>query len=568
MKVSNFRYFITTVYQNIFCNRQMKILLLPIILLMVISNIAEFMIKGTFALCYSSFDTRSSFDFTSALLKGVFYTASHYLLAYIYLVAFLAIVPFLRSAIIENYMQNYLNMEYSDYLSLGTGKIYSLIILQSEALIECIRIFIVEFLYDVTFFGICIYKVFSSSRRDTGIYVTFLSMLVILLAFVFITSKSLYMIRKKYIHSQNIASKKVYDILRNFGVIKSFNNENKETQKLRRQLNLVAKDERSYNFSSNTFSFIYRIVMFSYQIFIIISCYKLLLVKDCSTEKIIAYMGLFSLFKKRISKIKSNSFKFAQFYSDITAREIEIVKGSDANKCSGPEHSKSLQFKNVAIKSLISNFNLDIEKGQKIAVTGSNGSGKSTILKSLMGFCDYYGDILIDGIQISTIKEKSLRGLISYVPQDPHLLDTTVWENLTYGASSSLSEEQIIETCKRFGTHKLFSSLPDGYHTMVGENGQYLSGGQAQLLNFMRAVIKDAPIFVLDEPTSNLDYCTSNKLIDLVFRHLSCKTVILSTHNPLHLTRFDKIINIKNNQVNVFESLEEFKASENGEMAL
>jgi ABC-type multidrug transport system fused ATPase/permease subunit len=222
-------------------------------------------------------------------------------------------------------------------------------------------------------------------------------------------------------------------------------------------------------------------------------------------------------------------------------RELVVKKGG----CPMPYPLRSIEFVNVGVsvnkRIVLRNLNFMIRAGDKVAITGENGVGKTSIFRVLLGFSSYEGNVFINDTELLMIDKVLLRDEIAYVPQEPNLLDGTVWENLSYG-NRRKSRDEVIHLCKKCGVHALFKGLDRGYDTLVGEGGRYLSGGQCQLLNFMRAVVKDSPILVLDEPTSNLDATESAKLLNLIFTILCGKTVVYTTHRVSDLIRFQRVL--------------------------
>lgn len=157
-------------------------------------------------------------------------------------------------------------------------------------------------------------------------------------------------------------------------------------------------------------------------------------------------------------------------------------------------------------KELFRDLNLTIKSGQTVALVGSTGAGKSTIIKLLLRFyAESHGRILIGATDISELRLKNLRRAISYVCQDVFLFSGTIRENIAYGQDHPVSDADIIKAAKIAEIHNFIESLPKGYQTLVGERGINLSGGQAQRLSIARAVLKDSPIFILDEATSAVD---------------------------------------------------------------
>ncbi|EQB61539.1 abc transporter [Vairimorpha apis BRL 01] len=227
--------------------------------------------------------------------------------------------------------------------------------------------------------------------------------------------------------------------------------------------------------------------------------------------------------------------------------------------------NNKLEFKNFSLKInnryLIKNANLEIKKGEKVAIIGKNGTGKSSFVNVLLRLRDYEGKFLIDGQNVSTITKSSLRDIISYIPQNPGISEGTVLDNLTYG-NPTIPFDKVKEYCFEYGVDRLFNSLQNGYNTQVGEMGKYLSGGQKQRISFMRAVIKNGDIFIFDEPTSNLDSNSEREVLSYVFSKLKYKTSVVILHNMEYLNKFDKILGFSECGIKCYEMYEEYVKDE------
>jgi ABC-type multidrug transport system fused ATPase/permease subunit len=195
---------------------------------------------------------------------------------------------------------------------------------------------------------------------------------------------------------------------------------------------------------------------------------------------------------------------------------------------------------NIDGKTILGDVSATIRKGDKIAITGLNGSGKSSFVKVLLGLFDYRGSVKIDGMELSELRKTSLRNLIAYAPQDSLIFDETVMSNIKSG-NPLASNEKILACCKEFEMHEVFCGFNDGYETSVGERGRRLSGGQKQRLNFMRAIVKDSPIFIFDQVTSSLDRDSEARLVDLVLSNLRDKTVLMILNNLEYLRKFNTV---------------------------
>jgi len=193
---------------------------------------------------------------------------------------------------------------------------------------------------------------------------------------------------------------------------------------------------------------------------------------------------------------------------------------------------------------VLEHFNLVIEAGETIALTGPNGAGKSTLVHLLMRFMEPQGGrILVDGQDIADLELGSLRGQIGLVAQNTLLLNGSVAENLAYGQPNA-SEADMKKAAKAARADEFIEKLPDGYDTVIGDQGVKLSGGQRQRLSLARTLLKDPPILVLDEATAMFDPEGEASFIEENKALLRQRTVILVTHRPASLALADRVMSL------------------------
>ena len=198
---------------------------------------------------------------------------------------------------------------------------------------------------------------------------------------------------------------------------------------------------------------------------------------------------------------------------------------------------------------IINGLNIEIKSGTTQAIVGPTGSGKTTLIRLLLRFHDpTSGKILLDGKDLKSLKMKDLRSAISLVTQTITLFPGTVMQNIAYGKAGA-TEEEIIESAKVAEAHSFIMSLPDGYNTQIGEGGHKLSGGQRQRLSIARAVLKDAPILVLDEATSSVDNETEEALQKSLEIISKDRTTIVIAHRLSTIRYSDSIIVLDDGKV-------------------
>lgn len=215
---------------------------------------------------------------------------------------------------------------------------------------------------------------------------------------------------------------------------------------------------------------------------------------------------------------------------------------------------KSIEFKNVSFKYeksdlILKNINLEIKKGEVLAIVGPSGAGKSSLVDLIPRFYDVTeGAILIDGIDIRNIKIKSLLSFIGVVTQETILFNDTVRNNIAYGIKD-VSLEKIIEAAKAANAHNFIEGLKDGYDTIIGDRGTKLSGGERQRLSIARALLKNPPILILDEATSSLDTESEVLVQQAIERLMKGRTSIVIAHRLSTVQNADKIIVISKGEI-------------------
>ncbi len=234
---------------------------------------------------------------------------------------------------------------------------------------------------------------------------------------------------------------------------------------------------------------------------------------------------------------------------NVLNESTEVDEGTrEISKLHGDIRYENVDFTYPGRPPLLKKFTLHIPAGQTLALTGINGAGKSTLAHLLLRFIEpNEGNILIDGINTRDIPLKSLRSQIGLVSQQVLLFNASVGFNIGYGKVAP-SHAQIEAAAKAAHAHEFIQALPQGYDTIIGDEGIRLSGGQKQRIALARALLKDPAILILDEATAMFDPEGERSFISECHDLLHNRTVILITHRPASLALADRIIKLENGQ--------------------
>ncbi|MCM3693929.1 ABC transporter ATP-binding protein [Neobacillus niacini] len=230
--------------------------------------------------------------------------------------------------------------------------------------------------------------------------------------------------------------------------------------------------------------------------------------------------------------------------------DAEIKKGIRGERASGRIRLKEVTFAYPEKEeNVLSGVTFDIQAGEKVALVGPSGSGKSTIVDLLFRLYETNkGQIEVDGRNITEWDTAWLRSQIAIVTQDVQLRSGSLADNLRIGKADA-TDEELLKALQDSGLEELVDSLPEGLNTMVGERGSLLSGGQKQRLSLARAIIKDAPILILDEASSALDPITETKINESVLKTGKKQTILIISHRLSTVLSADKIIVLENGAI-------------------
>lgn len=457
------------------------------------------------------------------------------------------------------FVREYLSLEFPTFHSRTPGEMRYSIFLKSFASVMCSQMI----LFDCsTMLGTAIFSFTRiSSSNSLLIALIFVTMIPLYLSAVayLISIKLKY--QTKFLLQQEKISSSLYDKLINYDVIKAFSLENiisdefhdELLNQMNAQVDLGVVDTKIY------------IALNCLIIFPYIAIVLVLINKKGLFETTILYLNLSSQLKRLGREISNlmmylNQIRFADVDIPPVATDIEKT-----DELTG--FNNSIEFKDLTLyygtSPIIKNINAVIKCGEKIAIVGPNGAGKSTLVKALLGFTKFTGDMYFDGKNTNNLSWKSILRQISYIPQNDYTSDDTIINNLRLG-NKNAKDDFIKDKARIFGVHNTFLDMEEGYETIAGPKGNKLSGGQLQKVSLIRAAVKDAPIFVLDEATAAMDKNYENDLIEKLFTVLYNKTIIMIVHGKEHLKRFDKIMFLNNGTLeNVGTYKDLIKISEN-----
>jgi hypothetical protein len=230
-------------------------------------------------------------------------------------------------------------------------------------------------------------------------------------------------------------------------------------------------------------------------------------------------------------------------------KSVFVKENSEKTEVLGNIDIKNIVFGYNEEKTVLKNISITAKQGERIALVGATGSGKTTIANLINRFYDVNsGEILFDGINVNSIKKSDLRKNVGVVLQETNLFTGTVLENLRYGHLDATREE-CIEACKKTGAHEFIEKLPEQYDTVLRSGGENLSQGQRQLLGISRALLENKPVLILDEATSSIDTKTENVVQKAMYVLMEGRTVFIIAHRLSTISNSDRIIVLDNGEI-------------------
>lgn len=394
--------------------------------------------------------------------------------------------------------------------------------------------------------------------------VIFFGLPMVIIPVIFVTRKVKKITRQLQKNQERFTSVLI-DFLSGIQTVKVFSMEAFSFKKYQEQNEQMAKlESKTAKYDLLTRPILHMITTFCIATVLIVGLYVL----EMKVAELIIFLGLLNLFYEPVKKFAEENTNIqkgvvaAERMYEVLNQKPQIIDQPNASILQG--FKTSLEFKNVWFRYedrwILQDLSFKVNKGETVALVGATGAGKSTIVQLLPRLYDIQkGSILIDGKEIHEYTQHSLREQIAFVPQKPFLFYDTIGSNIAYG--KSFSKEEIIRAAKKSHAHEFIKELPRQYDTMLAETGKNFSGGQQQRLAIARALVKNAPILILDEATSSLDAVSENK-IKMAIKELHGEvTQILIAHRLSTIEYADRIIYLKNGQKVAEGTKEELLAS-------
>jgi ATP-binding cassette subfamily B protein len=350
----------------------------------------------------------------------------------------------------------------------------------------------------------------------------------------------------------------IQEVLTSLRVVKAFGQEEREQERFVLQSSQGMRARVRYSFSSGLLGLLLGVTTaFGTAAVLFIGVTNILagILTLGSLLLILSYLAQFysplKTISKKIASLQSH-LASAERAFDLMDEPLEVVERPDAQPL--PRSKGAVAFHNVSFayqedKLVLEDISFDIPAGTRVGIAGQTGAGKSTLVNLLTRFYDpVSGQILLDGNDLRDYKIADLRDQFAIVLQEPVLFSTSITENIAYAKPGAGSDE-ITKAAKAANAHDFIAALPDGYETQVGERGMLLSGGERQRIALARAFLMDAPILIMDEPTSSIDIKTESGILEAMDRLMQNRTTFMIAHRLTTLENCDLLLMIEDGKL-------------------
>ncbi len=494
-----------------------------------------------------------NFEFLCLIVVLIFVFKNIFVLLYNYFNYFInyKIYIFLSKKIFKEYL-------YSDYLTLNKIKTSDMIrnlTTEVGGFVACINNYLTVFKDAFLLISIFILII---SVLDMKFFLIFVVFLIVTSIFYLLIKNFLKKIGKQTVQ---LKSKYIQTISDSFKLIKEIIVNSKRSyfiNKYYKNLKLAEKNNLNSFFIFSSGKAIFEIIAVITMILMILLLHN----KDYEISFIISYLSLIGisvirsmpLFNSILTNL--NKLQYKKPSIDVIINLIEFTKSNKLKSnthIENSDHKEKINFnKKIKIKNLTFKYNdiiilnsldLEINKGEKVAIVGSSGSGKTTLMNILSGVIKLNNrELSVDGVPITLENYKNYRNIVSLMPQETYLMNETIENNIFFGNEENLNDPKIHQLLDTVNADKFVNKLKNKEKEIIREDGVNISGGEKQRIVFARSIYKDFELLILDEPTSSLDKENSNNIINNIFKKYFEKTIIVVTHKIDQKVEFDRVL--------------------------
>lgn len=394
-------------------------------------------------------------------------------------------------------------------------------------------------------------------RMNSQLFSIILFMTVVSIILVFIFKQPYKKINEEQMQQASVLNSEIIEGLRAVETIKGNANEDTELESIEKEYIKSLRIGYKESMLSNVQGTISSIISGMGNIVLLYVGISSVINNELTLGSYMAFMTLSGYFMNPISNLVGLQLQIQE--ANISMKRLSVILDyereeneedqQEITNIDGDIEIKNLTFRYGNRKPALDNISFTISKGQKVALVGASGSGKSTIAKLLLRYYEpENGEITVDGADIKEFSHSSLRRAISYVPQNIELFSKSIYDNIRVSRMNATLDE-VKEAAKKADAHEFIKRLPMQYHTYLEEAGNGLSGGEKQRIALARAFLKDNKFYIMDESTSNLDFATENIIFDMIYNKFRKKTMLIIAHRLATVKNCDKIIVMDKGQI-------------------
>ncbi|VIW42787.1 competence factor transporting ATP-binding protein/permease ComA [Streptococcus pneumoniae] len=448
--------------------------------------------------------------------------------------------------VILSYIKHVFHLPMSFFATRRTGEIVSRFT-DANSIIDALASTILSIFLDVSTVVIISLVLFS---QNTNLFFMTLLALPIYTVIIFAFMKPFEKMNRDTMEANAVLSSSIIEDINGIETIKSLTSESQRYQKIDKEFVDYLKKSFTYSRAESQQKALKKVAHLLLNVGILWMGAVLVMDGKMSLGQLITYNTLLVYFTNPLENIINLQTKLqtAQVANNrlnevyLVASEFEEKKTvEDLSLMKGDMTFKQVHYKYGYGRDVLSDINLIVPQGSKVAFVGISGSGKTTLAKMMVNFYDpSQGEISLGGVNLNQIDKKALRQYINYLPQQPYVFNGTILENLLLGAKEGTTQEDILRAVELAEIREDIERMPLNYQTELTSDGAGISGGQRQRIALARALLTDAPVLILDEATSSLDILTEKRIVDNLMA--LDKTLIFIAHRLTIAERTEKVV--------------------------